>query len=97
MPPANKTCLPRHFLSAVPFQLKVIPYRDLRAELARAEQGRRRERYAHVQRLISTANGRYHFGRANLNDLVAQSDYVDVRPVSFRNWLRQVWGPASPE
>ena len=84
--------------TTVPFQLNVIPYRDLRGELSRAEQSRRRERVAYVQRLIATANGRYHFGRANLNDLVGQNrEHVDVRPIGFREWLRQVWGPADAE
>lgn len=81
----------------VPFQLNIIPYKNLRAELARAEQARRYERSAYIRRLISTANGRYHFGRANLNDMIAQSEFVDIRPISFRDWLHQVWGPASAE
>ena len=51
-------------------------------------------RWWYFQRLGAVANGRYHFRQANLNDAVAQSNAVDVRPMRFRDWLQQVWGPA---
>lgn len=78
----------------MPFDLTVRAYKDLRGLLVQAADNGNDERHGYIQRLISTANGRYHFGRANLNDLVNQSDVVNVQPMTFREWLRQIWGSA---
>lgn len=50
-------------------------------------------RWYYFQRLRSTADGRYTFVTADLNDLVNRTNGVDVRPESFRHWARRVLAP----
>ena len=48
--------------------------------------------WQYYQRLIATANGRYHFRQANLNDAISNSDAVEVpQPMTFLAWLQQFW------
>lgn len=49
------------------------------------------DRWYYFQRLKATAEGRYNFGRANLNELVNQTDGVEVRPMGFREWAWRTW------
>ncbi|KAF7560878.1 hypothetical protein G7046_g3253 [Stylonectria norvegica] len=49
------------------------------------------ERVVYYQRLLATANGRYDFGHPTLNAAVDSSDLVDVRPLTFRQWLFSVY------
>lgn len=48
-------------------------------------------RVAYYQRLLATANGRYDFGRATLNEAIERSDLVDVQPLRLSQWLMNVW------
>jgi len=47
--------------------------------------------YFYFQRLLQTANGRYHVRQTNANEVVNQNEW---RPMRFRRWLEQVWGAA---
>ncbi|KAI1497090.1 hypothetical protein F5X99DRAFT_421595 [Biscogniauxia marginata] len=72
----------------VQFHVTTWPYQDLLSWLQYYEQHHDNARWYFMQHLVQTANGRYNFGEANLNDL------VDVEPVPFRQWLETNWGPA---
>jgi hypothetical protein len=39
----------------------------------------------YFQRLLQTANGRYHVRQSNLNEA------TQVQPLTFRGWLENVW------
>ncbi|KAJ9156139.1 NAD(P)-binding protein [Pleurostoma richardsiae] len=78
----------------VGFDLVVHQFRDLEAQLEYQQQMGDWNRWYYFQRLIATANGRYNFRQANLNEAVNNSEHVDVRPLGFREWLEQAWGPA---
>ncbi len=75
-------------LLVVPFGLVNHPYASLEANLTYHEEAQDWGRWYYFQRLEAAASGRYHFRQANLNEA------VNVRPVGFRAWLEQVWGPA---
>ena len=49
------------------------------------------DRAVYYQRLIATADGRYDFSHAKLNDIVAHSPAVHVRPLTFSQWLASVF------
>jgi hypothetical protein len=50
-------------------------------------------RWHYYMRLLQTANGRYYFRDANLNEAVRRSDLLEVpAPLTFREWLQQNWG-----
>ncbi len=70
------------------FTLVSQPYANLGTNLTYYAQAEDWGRWYYFQRLVATANGRYHFRQANLNEA------VNLRPVRFREWLAQVWGPA---
>ncbi|KAH9999751.1 NAD(P)-binding protein [Xylariaceae sp. FL0662B] len=72
----------------VEFNVVTRPYNELISWLRYYEQNRDEARWFAMQHLVQTANGRYNFGEANLNEL------VDVQPVSFQQWLYDTWGPA---
>ncbi|KAH8880015.1 NAD(P)-binding protein [Thozetella sp. PMI_491] len=78
----------------IPFSLATHTYQDAMAQAQFCSEIEDYNRYFYFERLIQTANGRYHFRHANLNDTVNQHDGVEVRPLRFRQWLEQVWGPA---
>ncbi|KAK1771236.1 NAD(P)-binding protein [Phialemonium atrogriseum] len=79
----------------VPFNLSVHSYQAAEAEAEYCQQNAEWPRWHYFQRLLATANGRYHFTQANLNDTVnTAGSGVEVRPLNFRQWLEQVWGPA---
>ncbi|PFH62600.1 hypothetical protein XA68_12852 [Ophiocordyceps unilateralis] len=42
---------------------------------------------AYYQRLLATANGRYDFSHATLNDAIARSDLGQVQPLTLSQWL----------
>ncbi|RNJ54596.1 hypothetical protein D7B24_009611 [Verticillium nonalfalfae] len=46
----------------------------------------------YIQQLRATADRRYDFGHANLNDVIARAD-PSVQPVGFRTWLATQWAP----
>lgn len=47
-------------------------------------------RAAYYQRMLATADGRYDFAEASLNEIVANSNMIDVQPLTFAQWLRSV-------
>ncbi|KAK5987175.1 hypothetical protein PT974_11295 [Cladobotryum mycophilum] len=49
------------------------------------------DKVAYYQRLLATANGRYDFSQATLNETVNRSSHVDVQPVTFSIWLANIW------
>jgi hypothetical protein len=55
---------------------------------AQAEQYHQRGDWAqwyYLQRLLQTANGRYHVRQTNLNEA------VQLQPMTLRGWLENVW------
>ncbi|ODA80272.1 hypothetical protein RJ55_03230 [Drechmeria coniospora] len=49
------------------------------------------DRVAYYQRLLATANGRYDFSRATLNEAIERSDLVEVQPLRLSQWLINMW------
>ncbi|KAI1402081.1 NAD(P)-binding protein [Hypoxylon fuscum] len=72
----------------VEFDVITRPYDEIVQWLRYYEQNRDEDKWYTMQHLLQTANGRYHFGEANLNDA------VQLQPTSFRQWLYDTWGPA---
>ncbi|KAF3761078.1 NAD(P)-binding protein [Cryphonectria parasitica EP155] len=72
----------------VPFNLVNHEYRNIQAHLDYWLE-HDFNRWFYFQRLRATADGRYTFGRSNINDLIAQNGGVEVRPVRFRDWARR--------
>lgn len=52
------------------------------------------ERASYYQRLLTTADGRYDFSRASLNEIVANSPVVNVQPLTFAQWMASAWQPS---
>ncbi|KAK4241648.1 hypothetical protein C8A03DRAFT_41002 [Achaetomium macrosporum] len=68
-----------------PICLVTRQYQEVEAQ---AEAYQQRGDWAHwyyLQRLLQTANGRYHVRQTNLNDA------VEFQPMTFRRWLENVW------
>lgn len=72
-----------------------LEYSDLTLYHAHYSQEGNHERAGLYQRLIATADARYDFSQASLNEVVAISPAVDVRPATFAQWLASVWQPTS--
>jgi hypothetical protein len=72
----------------VEFEVLNRPYSEVVAWLDYYQQNNDAEKWFAMQHLMQTADGRYNFGEANLNDL------VNIEPLGFREWLYQNWGPA---
>ncbi|KAF6832573.1 isoflavone reductase [Colletotrichum plurivorum] len=70
-----------------PFDLRIRKYSKLQSELTHYERRNNQVQWWNMQRLIATADGRYDFRQANLNEA------VDIQPSSFRHWLESHWGP----
>ncbi|KAI1129084.1 isoflavone reductase [Nemania abortiva] len=70
------------------FQVISRPYTEIVQWLDYYRQHNDEERWFSMQHLLQTADGRYTFGDANLNEL------VDIEPRGFRQWLYDNWGPA---
>ncbi|KAI2625898.1 NAD(P)-binding protein [Hypoxylon sp. NC1633] len=75
-------------IRGIEFEVVQRPYEQIIQWLRYYEQNRDEVKWFSMQHLLQTANGRYYFGDANLNDA------VDVQPMSFRQWLYDTWGPA---
>lgn len=71
----------------VPLNVISRPYEEIEQWLRYYEQNGDQAKWFTMQHLLQTANGRYTFGDANLNDM------VDVQPMTFRQWLCEIWGP----
>jgi len=67
-------------------------YQDAEAQAEDGLRSNNIQMWHYYQRLLQTANGRYHVRGVNLNEAVNQSE-ATVRPMRFRTWLEQVWGP----
>jgi hypothetical protein len=79
----------------VPFTLQNRRYIDLSAHLDFYRENEDARMWHYVQRLLATADGRYDFRTANLNEAVDRSDHVEVEPVRFREWLEAQWGAST--
>lgn len=77
--------------AVVPFDVVAYSFRDLQSHLEYYRDLGDWDRWRYFQNLIATASGRYYFNRANLNDMVEQSDVVEVVPTGFRDWLWRAW------
>ncbi|KAK1836321.1 hypothetical protein QBC39DRAFT_411112 [Podospora conica] len=78
----------------VPFRLVSRTYQDVEGL---AEEARRNDdgtAWHYYQRLLQTANGRYHVRQTNLAEAVNQGAATPLRPMRFRAWLEQTWGAA---
>ncbi|KAJ4306107.1 hypothetical protein N0V88_000903 [Collariella sp. IMI 366227] len=69
----------------IPFSLVSRHYREVEAQAAACQQRGDWSQWLYFQRLLQTANGRYHVRQANLNDA------TEVQPMDFRGWLGSVW------
>ncbi|KAI5462471.1 hypothetical protein BGZ63DRAFT_453644 [Mariannaea sp. PMI_226] len=49
------------------------------------------ESMAKYQRLLATVQGRYEFGTATLNEAIEASEFVNVRAMTFREWLVNIY------
>ena len=70
------------------FQVNSRPYHEIEGWLNYFEENPDAEKWWFMQHLLQTANGRYTFNAPNF-DLVP-----GFQPMGFREWLREVWGPA---
>ncbi|KAF7551004.1 hypothetical protein G7Z17_g5333 [Cylindrodendrum hubeiense] len=75
-----------------PFEIQYRQFRDLEPWIDYYTQQGATETVLTYQRLLATVNGRYEFGTASLNDAIRSNSSVeDVHPVSFRQWLANVY------
>ncbi|ROV92739.1 hypothetical protein VMCG_09035 [Cytospora schulzeri] len=79
-----------------PFDVTIHEYQNILAHLEYFVNTGNWQRWYYFQRLLATADGRYTFGRANLNEVIDASDGVDIIPERFADWLRRVWGQVQP-
>lgn len=75
----------------VPFNLVNHEYGNIQAHLDYAVDTGDINRWWYFQRLRATADGRYIFTRANLNELLGRAGGVTIAPMRFVDWLRQVY------
>ncbi|XP_044721326.1 nmrA-like family domain-containing protein [Hirsutella rhossiliensis] len=71
----------------VVFYRQTRSYAELQAYLSYCAHSGDVQRVAYYQRLLATANGRYDFSRATLNEAIERSDLVDVQPLKLSQWL----------
>jgi nucleoside-diphosphate-sugar epimerase len=71
----------------VPISLVTRHYQEVEAQAEACQQRGDWSQWYYFQRLLQTANGRYHVRQANLNDT------TQVQPLTFRTWLENVWLP----
>ncbi|KAK4122494.1 NAD(P)-binding protein [Parathielavia appendiculata] len=69
----------------VPFGLVARHYQEVEAQAEACQQRGDWAQWYYFQRLLQTANGRYHVRQPNLNEA------TQVQPLSFRRWLENVW------
>ncbi|KAK4104219.1 NAD(P)-binding protein [Parathielavia hyrcaniae] len=74
----------------LPFGLVVRHYHEVEAQAEACRQRGDWAQWLYFQRLLQTANGRYHVRQPNLNEAIPQ-----VQPLTFRSWLEHVWGNAA--
>lgn len=78
-------------MSSAVFTRHVHQYAELEAYLSYSAQLCDYDKVAYYQRLLATANGRYDFSQATLNEIVNRSNSVHVQPVTFSAWLASIW------
>ncbi|KAK3373451.1 hypothetical protein B0T24DRAFT_261357 [Lasiosphaeria ovina] len=79
----------------IPFSAVSRSYQDVEAEVVQCEQAQYLSRWYYLQRLLQTANERYHIRRPNLVEDVNRTEATRIAPPTrFRRWLEHVWGPA---
>lgn len=78
----------------VTFNSQVLHYPDLALYHSHYVRIEDYERAAYYQRLLATADGRYDFSRASLNEIVANSPVVNVQPLTFAQWMTSQWRPS---
>ncbi|KAL2264718.1 hypothetical protein VTJ83DRAFT_7228 [Remersonia thermophila] len=71
----------------IPITLVQRHYQEVEAQAELCQQRGDWVQWYYFQRLLQTANGRYHVRQTNLNDM------GHVQPLSFRKWLESVWVP----
>lgn len=81
----------------IPFDVTIHDFQNILAQLDYSFNTGNWQRWYYFQRLLATANGRYTFGRANLNEVIDASEGVDIIPERFVDWLGRVWGPPQPQ
>lgn len=69
----------------VSIRLVARHYQEVEAQAEACEQVGDWAQYQYFQRLLQTANGRYHVRQPNLNEA------TQVQPLTFRTWLENVW------
>ncbi|KAM3545703.1 hypothetical protein ARSEF1564_001345 [Beauveria bassiana] len=74
----------------VAFQSNNLNYQELASQIAYNTEIGNYSRAAYLQRNLETANGRYDFSRASLNEAVDRSRRIRVHPVNFAQWLATV-------
>ncbi|KAH7011699.1 hypothetical protein EDB80DRAFT_398798 [Ilyonectria destructans] len=75
-----------------PFEIQYRQFRELEPYIDYYTQQGDTQTATTYQRLLATANGRYEFGTASLNEAIRNNPAVeDVHPVSFRQWLANVF------
>lgn len=80
----TRTLLTNHLAQ---FEHSTVKYGELASYITYFTQTGQLDRVSYYQRLLETANGRYEFSRATLNEAVDKSSRADVRPVNFKTWL----------
>ncbi|KAK4153216.1 hypothetical protein C8A00DRAFT_34053 [Chaetomidium leptoderma] len=71
----------------VPISLVTRQYQEVEAQAEACQQRGDWAQWYYFQRLLQTANGRYHVRQTNLNEA------TQVQPLSFSRWLENVWVP----
>ncbi|KAK7969059.1 hypothetical protein PG996_002501 [Apiospora saccharicola] len=71
----------------VTFNKITRPYNEILSWLQHYEDHQDWTHWYHMQQLVQTANGRFHFSDPNLNEL------VPIQAVGLRTWLQEIWGP----
>ncbi|AEO62292.1 71bbebfe-ce0f-4246-b667-2b3836fc96ab [Thermothielavioides terrestris] len=69
----------------IPFSLVTRHYQEVEAQAESCLQRGDWAQWYYFQRLLQTANGRYHVRQPNLNEA------TQVQPMPFRTWLESVW------
>ncbi|KAL2167085.1 hypothetical protein VTG60DRAFT_1705 [Thermothelomyces hinnuleus] len=69
----------------VPISVVVRHYQEVEAQAEACQQRGDWAQWYYFQRLLQTANGRYHVRQPNLNEA------TQVQPLTFRRWLDNVW------
>ncbi|KAH7149456.1 hypothetical protein B0J13DRAFT_621316 [Dactylonectria estremocensis] len=74
------------------FEIQYRQFREMEPWIEHYTQQGATEAAATYQRLLATANGRYEFGTASLNEAIRNDPNVeDVRATSFRHWIANMY------